>query len=106
MLGPVGRDVARESPAREQRIHRDVGHQVALARRFTADPPDLPDVPGGQVEHVLRVLRRDRVARQRPAAASLQRARPPLLLRSIREEDLPSELRSTLKAFIDRNCQN
>ena len=28
------------------------------------------------------------------------------LLRSIREEDLPAELRSTLKAFIDRNCQN
>ena len=28
------------------------------------------------------------------------------LLRSIREEDLPVELRCTLKAFIDRNCQN
>jgi anti-sigma factor RsiW len=28
------------------------------------------------------------------------------LLRSIREEDLPSELRCTLKAFMDRNCQN
>jgi RNA polymerase sigma-70 factor, ECF subfamily len=28
------------------------------------------------------------------------------LLRSIREEDLPSELRCTLKAFVDRNCQN
>ena len=28
------------------------------------------------------------------------------LLRSIREEDLPEELRCTLKAFIDRNCQN
>jgi len=28
------------------------------------------------------------------------------LLRSIREDDLPSELRCTLKAFIDRNCQN
>jgi hypothetical protein len=28
------------------------------------------------------------------------------LLRSIREEDLPAELRCTLKAFIDRNCQN
>jgi anti-sigma factor RsiW len=28
------------------------------------------------------------------------------LLRSIREDDLPSELRGTLKAFVDRNCQN
>jgi anti-sigma factor RsiW len=28
------------------------------------------------------------------------------LLRSVREEDLPAELRSTLKAFLDRNCQN
>jgi hypothetical protein len=28
------------------------------------------------------------------------------LLRSIREEDLPSELRCTLKAFVDRNCNN
>jgi anti-sigma factor RsiW len=28
------------------------------------------------------------------------------LLRSIRDEDLPPELRCTLKAFIDRNCQN
>lgn len=28
------------------------------------------------------------------------------LLRSIREEDLPAELRCTLKSFIDRNCQN
>ena len=28
------------------------------------------------------------------------------LLRSIREEDLPAELRCTLKAFIDCNCQN
>jgi anti-sigma factor (TIGR02949 family) len=28
------------------------------------------------------------------------------LLRSVSEEDLPPELRSTLKAFIDRNCQN
>jgi anti-sigma factor RsiW len=28
------------------------------------------------------------------------------LLRSIREEDLPSELRCTLKAFVDRNCRN
>ena len=28
------------------------------------------------------------------------------LLRSIREEDLPAELRCTLKAFIDHNCQN
>ena len=28
------------------------------------------------------------------------------LLRSIREEDLPEELRWTLKAFIDKNCRN
>jgi anti-sigma factor RsiW len=28
------------------------------------------------------------------------------LLRSIREDDLPAELRCTLKAFVDRNCQN
>jgi anti-sigma factor RsiW len=28
------------------------------------------------------------------------------LLRSIREEDLPEELRSTLKAFVNRNCRN
>jgi anti-sigma factor RsiW len=28
------------------------------------------------------------------------------LLRSIREEDLPLELRCTLRAFVDRNCQN
>jgi anti-sigma factor RsiW len=28
------------------------------------------------------------------------------LLHSIREEDLPSELRCTLRAFMDRNCQN
>ena len=28
------------------------------------------------------------------------------LLRSVTEEDLPAELRCTLKAFIDRNCQN
>ena len=28
------------------------------------------------------------------------------LLRSIREEDLPAELRWTLKAFIDKNCSN
>jgi anti-sigma factor RsiW len=28
------------------------------------------------------------------------------LLRSIREEDLPAELRCTLRAFIDRNCGN
>jgi anti-sigma factor RsiW len=28
------------------------------------------------------------------------------LLHSIREEDLPEELRLTLKAFVDRNCHN
>jgi anti-sigma factor RsiW len=28
------------------------------------------------------------------------------LLRSIKEEDLPAELRCTLKAFINRGCQN
>ena len=28
------------------------------------------------------------------------------LLRTIKEEDLPSELRWTLKAFIDRGCRN
>jgi anti-sigma factor RsiW len=28
------------------------------------------------------------------------------LLRSIREEDLPPELRCTLKAFVDRTCNN
>ncbi len=28
------------------------------------------------------------------------------LLRSIREEDLPEELRLTLKAFVRRNCHN
>jgi anti-sigma factor RsiW len=28
------------------------------------------------------------------------------LLRSIRDEDLPQELRCTLKAFLDRNCGN
>lgn len=28
------------------------------------------------------------------------------LLRSIKEEDLPLELRCTLKAFVDRNCHN
>ena len=28
------------------------------------------------------------------------------LLRSIRDEDLPSELRCTLKAFLNHNCDN
>jgi anti-sigma factor RsiW len=28
------------------------------------------------------------------------------LLRSIKEEDLPAELRCTLKAFLDRACDN
>jgi anti-sigma factor RsiW len=28
------------------------------------------------------------------------------LLRSIRDEDLPEELRCTLKAFVDKNCGN
>jgi anti-sigma factor RsiW len=28
------------------------------------------------------------------------------LLRSIREDDLPSDLRWTLKSFLDRNCRN
>jgi anti-sigma factor RsiW len=28
------------------------------------------------------------------------------LLRSIREDDLPAELRCTLKSFFDRNCGN
>jgi anti-sigma factor RsiW len=28
------------------------------------------------------------------------------LLHSIKEEDLPPELRCTLKAFVDRNCKN
>jgi anti-sigma factor RsiW len=28
------------------------------------------------------------------------------LLRSITEDDLPPELRCTLKAFVNRNCQN
>ena len=28
------------------------------------------------------------------------------LLRSIRDEDLPAELRCTLKAFVARNCRN
>ena len=28
------------------------------------------------------------------------------LLRTIKEEDLPSELRWTLKAFVDRGCHN
>ena len=28
------------------------------------------------------------------------------LLRSIRDEDLPAELRCTLKAFLNRNCGN
>jgi anti-sigma factor RsiW len=28
------------------------------------------------------------------------------LLRSIKEEDLPVELRCTLKAFLERNCHN
>lgn len=28
------------------------------------------------------------------------------LLRTIRDDDLPPELRCTLKAFLDRNCRN
>ena len=28
------------------------------------------------------------------------------LLRTIKEEDLPAELRFTLKAFVDRGCRN
>jgi anti-sigma factor RsiW len=28
------------------------------------------------------------------------------LLRTIREEDLPEELRCTLKAFVEKNCSN
>jgi len=28
------------------------------------------------------------------------------LLRTIKDEDLPPELRCTLKAFVDRNCRN
>lgn len=28
------------------------------------------------------------------------------LLRSVSEDDLPAELRYTLKAFLDRNCRN
>jgi anti-sigma factor RsiW len=28
------------------------------------------------------------------------------LLRSIRDEDLPEELRCTLKAFVEKNCSN
>jgi anti-sigma factor RsiW len=28
------------------------------------------------------------------------------LLHSIKEDDLPPELRCTLKAFVDRNCKN
>jgi anti-sigma factor RsiW len=28
------------------------------------------------------------------------------LLRSIRDEDLPQELRCTLKSFLERNCDN
>ena len=28
------------------------------------------------------------------------------LLKTVREEDLPSELRWTLKSFLDRNCGN
>jgi anti-sigma factor (TIGR02949 family) len=28
------------------------------------------------------------------------------LLRSVKEEDLPEELRWTLKSFLDRNCHN
>jgi anti-sigma factor RsiW len=28
------------------------------------------------------------------------------LLRSIREEDLPQELRCTLRSFLERNCSN
>ena len=28
------------------------------------------------------------------------------LLRTIRDEDLPAELRCTLKSFVDRNCRN
>jgi anti-sigma factor RsiW len=28
------------------------------------------------------------------------------LLRTIKDEDLPAELRCTLKAFLDRNCRN
>ncbi|HJR60203.1 MAG TPA: zf-HC2 domain-containing protein [Vicinamibacterales bacterium] len=28
------------------------------------------------------------------------------LLRTIKDDDLPAELRCTLKAFLDRNCRN
>ena len=28
------------------------------------------------------------------------------LLRTIKDEDLPAELRCTLKSFLDRNCRN
>ena len=28
------------------------------------------------------------------------------LLRAIKDEELPAELRCTLKSFLDRNCQN
>lgn len=28
------------------------------------------------------------------------------LLRTIRDDDLPAELRCTLKSFLDRNCRN
>lgn len=28
------------------------------------------------------------------------------LLRTVKDEDLPPELRCTLKSFLDRNCQN
>jgi anti-sigma factor RsiW len=79
-------------------------------------------MPGDRCTHLVGLLA-DYVERQLPAEvhADLERhlQRCPAcvtqlktyettvsMLRSIRDQDLPPELRCTLKAFVDRRCRN
>ena len=74
---------------------------VRLINALLADPQDFP--------RVTAVIAADTSAWpvddprvERHVGAILD----PEVLRSIGDDDLPSELRCTLKSFVDRNCRN
>jgi anti-sigma factor RsiW len=72
---------------------------------------DLVGLLADYVEHQLKPAVHDELerhlARCPRCVAQLKTYQSTLsLLRSIREEDLPEELRCTLRAFIEKNCRN
>jgi anti-sigma factor (TIGR02949 family) len=67
----------------------------------------LADFLEGQLPHDVHQRLEQHLARCPECVAQLKTYRSTVtLLRTIREEDLPAELRWTLRSFVDKSCRN